>query len=1702
MAFLHSVLKDVHAKQPYSVGKKQLKDNVVDQLGRYLCSGHEGFKSVIGQVAAGVRGYNREVERSNTAVKTIVTGMQRNMESLQTQVSGILKDHSDAGDFEKVRKAETSIHDRLTDCLSRADTFEKEMYNAQNKVLDLNSNLRNNIFIVKNNILRERDSLSRLAKKQQNDLNSMADTIREALEFLRICVKDQIKTEIKKFVEELIRLVKDIKSLLVKIRDTLEEYEYNLKSWMKEATKVLEGTIRDTELIINMANGGKDSWKKRVEDAVKELERKTNELTYYVDAQVKPGLKGLVTEALTAVKTMDDELKQDLFGVREAIKSKVDAITERIGALYKVIDPQGNGVSDDQKKKIEKIFQHIKGRFNEISGSGVRSPNGLNQIVQAVQGYVGEYSRNFESTVKIWVDDILKLESDEPLKTSLGFYLNQDAHFKTGFQKKGLNIIRDTVKEKIVEHVKSLLGQPPLTDDKVDLKLTSIQSCLNAFAQKLQSDISGNASTIVQLVENVIRDTQSSSRLTYDKSDLTQSVEMALATLASTARQAGEQVKTLAQKCKLVNINSALSAAKELFGKVENAVGQNHGSPKPGQPGTAQAVDLAIKAVSDTLDAQLPEDKPNKVSIKNTTDRTVFEHYKQQVDQASLTAATTNIYKLDGALPAAIKEIGAEASSITVEEITRDVSNLSSAITNNVNSLTKSISETANDGVRATLKLLRDANIGHSLTMLKGKFQDLRKKYVNMVIQDADSFITSDVPRLERECISTITNYVDSKINDAKNKLTHQARKHYVTSIRKMLQAFSSKIRSQLFDLPAQIEEDLRVGFKGFMKTLEGKVEDIDGTPTGKNINKLKSLTENSVPHLSIALHSFFTTVRNYVDQEIKRVHQQEYEKKNPPTPNTPEPYAARLDKVYTTFSILLTHITDTNRYDHLVPGMLDAVESAITALTPKDFANPNTAILDGVRKGLGVFVAEMKKVYISKYDSQVPTDVWVIHEMTSTTKGVETQDKFTEEGRKAAKVLLTITSTLYEQLHFLYYHCSTTFSAFSIDGTKYKNDALQTHFEKLGYDIPNLINKNNTGDHVAKKLREAFFYTFDFKTYPDKHSHPYFEIYLQAIRLSQGPLSLLYWSLADYFKACHFKISVSKIYPCSIKDMSAWICGLPYTLVFTQINGHCKKQLNVQNKSTGKFPNKDDPVIGQALRYNLSHSLYATCQITYNFLTTIQGHGRGFDQADYPYACNFCDNSRNFYYPQSVTELLDMLKDICTRLLSALNLLRTRCKYDASLANGWADCSYGQGIPGYQWNCNKPTGQSNSKPRCQPNDQPNCQPKSPLQAHLTDQLPGWLPHKLESVGCSAKCYTCPKASRGQQCITPMGFWDLTSAGSKEGLGKEIYDVLSDMCGNADSPLCSLLRCLIAMLPSPPRSLGDMFAFYCNGMQRWNGTSYDQDQKQIDQIDKCVRMSFPFSEDFHNNFQAEQLTVPLRTLHYSSSDHSGAESDAITHSDLSSITVRSKCRNAGTCGPYIQPLCFHAQHSYAQKHAGLFISWYIHLAWQLWDLLKELFDAFKGIECKAHGCSKCACKSGKHGDKDACKCNSVAQCGGVLPTLYKYGFTFGNAKSLHNTKRCDNFCAQLRKVIESNYFSTIFTAIDDFIFAIRAPFTWTLVALWSLSLLYLLHIAVVRLDVLRIRSHLKSPASHRIAAQSLLAAARVRALANVKYFSP
>ncbi|GBE61774.1 Extracellular matrix-binding ebh [Babesia ovata] len=119
-----------------------------------------------------------------------------------------------------------------------------------------------------------------------------------------------------------------------------------------------------------------------------------------------------------------------------------------------------------------------------------------------------------------------------------------------------------------------------------------------------------------------------------------------------------------------------------------------------------------------------------------------------------------------------------------------------------------------------------------------------------------------------------------------------------------------------------------------------------------------------------------------------------------------------------------------------------------------------------------------------------------------------------------------------------------------------------------------------------------------------------------------------------------------------------------------------------------------------------------------------------------------------------------------------------------------------------------------------------------------------------------------------------------------------------------------------------------------------------------------------------------------------------------------------------------------ANHTYPQKHAQPCLTWVVHPAWQFGHLLDSLLDALNNIDYTAYGCATCLCSPGKHGDKGACQCLSLVECGEPLPTLYRYGFTYRNAHVLVAGSR------RMLSLYKDDYFD------DDFHSLLHPSFHW------------------------------------------------------------
>ncbi|CDR71453.1 hypothetical protein, conserved [Babesia bigemina] len=577
---------------------------------------------------------------------------------------------------------------------------------------------------------------------------------------------------------------------------------------------------------------------------------------------------------------------------------------------------------------------------------------------------------------------------------------------------------------------------------------------------------------------------------------------------------------------------------------------------------------------------------------------------------------------------------------------------------------------------------------------------------------------------------------------------------------------------------------------------------------------------------------------------------------------------------------------------------------------------------------------------------------------------------------------------------------------------------------------------------------------------------------------------------------------------PSSVYEMLLWLSGFPYNPVYQPLsfNGFSelfeKEENNAANSEGDEILLETDdadslPAYPENITVGgISGILTEVCHQAHDVLTSILGHGH----ADGIYAVDFNTNSQGFSYPSRYGQCIDMLVDILHRLYQQLYFVYCQCCND-EICSGWRGCLYGNAIGGSDWKCNSKQcadQKCNQKVNQTCELHPKCGVKSPLQSYLEDGLPGFLPHPFKKPGCKLECTV--SNHRGIPCKTPMGFTDISTMASHTQIGEHLRKVLAEFCGKQGSPLTKLCGYFNCLLQTPPQTLGDMFAFYYNFTNRWSMGNSEHREAAFNTAVNNANFGVNYEE--------------LKVYYIFSFSHSEAWTG---HSAGSLGSLVCLSREAVVCGPYLRPISNAIYETFSSKHADKYLSWIVYLTATFYDLLKKLYDECNS-KCGAResNCHEKACIKGcptttiqdppRYHHRD---CKSIVKCNSTLPTLAKYGFVFGDPERLSGSERpqtkrtCRDFCDVFAEAFEKDsHLVQFFKAIDNFIFTIRAPFLWVTVALWSLSLFYLICVMVGRLDVLHIKSHLRVPSSHKITAQSLLAAAQVGRLAKISYLQP
>ncbi|GBE62865.1 hypothetical protein, conserved [Babesia ovata] len=1001
-----------------------------------------------------------------------------------------------------------------------------------------------------------------------------------------------------------------------------------------------------------------------------------------------------------------------------------------------------------------------------------------------------------------------------------------------------------------------------------------------------------------------------------------------------------------------------------------------------------------------------------------------------------------------------------------------------------------------------------------SLDELTGIKENLRKLQIRLErgpIKACKEFIDREADKFGRECIAFLTAFVNGQVDTAIEDLTAFARQQCASNIKELLKLFAHKVEEELNPLPPLINGDLQIGYKGFVYNMEGE--------KGVNINRLKDVKSRELQALSSAFQNFFAPLDEHLREEIERVKKQSDDEKNPSLPKSEEPYAAEWDAVHSDVNALLNYLCVTQGFDHRLTELLRNLTDALSELKPESFARPSSPLLDGLAEGLTKFVAEFTCAYVSAYSgAQFTADLLKHETLTETvrsqgTKSVTVRNvsSLTPYGAMCAKVFLTLLPTLCDAFTRLAEQCGKggKWRDLSINSSS----ELGTFLQRSGYKVS--TSPFDQDGELRDECNGRDVYVLVTQNIKETHDNEHLKKCLSlthACNLLQL-LKCLCTHLTEYYRTCHLKVHPSPRPPCSVYEMLTWCCGLPHNAVYLGLNSEALPSLFEADEQDSA--DSDVPLMNLgslALKAHTQHitvagltdALTEVCHKAHSVLTTLLGHGH----AGGIYACDFNTNPAGLLYPGDADALLCLLYDVLKRLHQQLYLLYRRCLYNAR-HGGWLDCWYGRGVGGSSWRCNtmqcanqicdQQCNQTHNQICNQRCDQhPKCGLKSPLQSFLEDGLVGFLPHNLSPKDTCVSCSGCDTKSPGLPCKTPMGLSNITRLASRASTGRHIMDVLGAFCGGASSPLTRLCDFLNCLFTRPPRTPDDLFAFYYNFLRDWT-QNVDHRKAAFEGAvgDAC--------------FWQRGVTLDVSTI-FRTKDHGSVTNMPHLTGDLFSLVeCNGNQRSAPPhpCGPYLKPLGHDVRATFSKAHAHLYLSWIVYLTETFYDLLKQLLRdcertcADATSNCHARSCdNQCTAKrlpmapDSEHLDS----CPSIVDCDSTTPTLFRYGFVHRDVHSLagstsgHPAKRtCQDLCTALQVAVKqmNPLHRLAHDTIPEYLYRIRAPFLYTITALWSIATLYIAHTMLYRMDVLRIRSHLLTTrASHLIDVKALLAGSR------------
>ncbi|CDR71630.1 hypothetical protein, conserved [Babesia bigemina] len=1307
MGFLSGVLSNI---QNHLGQHKTQINEAIEALKTNKHAGKKGFSVAIGSVVAGVRGYNDGVRDSNNRVMNPIKILQEDVKHLNNQVSELDENNSDAGEIVKTVDRAEMLAKQFFDA---GQAFCNKLNDNNKHILDLNSNCRDRVNVALNNVSYEGKRLYKLAEKERGDLKSMEEEIKSVHEFLKAEITKEFTEQVTDLVYQLNTKVTIIRVKIEGIGIILQNRIKDILQWIKDANATIQAAkYRLQNILDDVKWDEKGQRRKDVENAAKELRDKASELHKAGESARKDAV-AQVKKALEEVASMNEDLKKDLGEVKLQINKKLGEVKTAIGKLNEVIRT-GTAGTGDKNRKFADVFKHVKSELYKIRGSTLGSfgLEGIKKLI--VDDYSKRFKKTFESTVQGWIK--LILDNNSGVKGWVGKWIKEKSgsigYFKEGYITKGKEEFSNSHTGKIAEAIRPALGisleNATIQSGKkeTDGNLVAVYDCIKKFEQTLSSKIdeegltSGDTSelvkSIVKAIETEVR-SPTPSKFDYDYS-LERAVKTALAALQATAQQVAEELKLLighesSRKMSKMgdNLDSAVSVAKKLFHNIEASVGEAF------TVDYVTNIDQAIDGVAITLGGKLPYKGSvvlaNGAAKVNVNDN-AFPHYTKHVSQSIVSPLTGNPDNSEGALPLEIGKIGAKVREAltSIDSINNYAESQLHLIIHHVEQLCGAVRESGeqaqhylNDFINNSINGTND----NELIGIKMKMEGLIRTDVAQTIEATKNFQTES-EAFRDVIMKHLEQFVNIQVDNSTRLLTTAARRNYVTSIKSLLTAFADKVSQELAGLPAEIDRDLQIGFKGFMRVMGGNkyVSKSTNTYTFEDSNRselfnvisefAQSLTSpltgadhlQKFKKLSTEFNAYFANIHRYIKQQITP--------ESPPQPPTEDPNVKLLDAVNTNFDDLLNHLKNDSKpprtylFDNTYTNLLSRLSSSLTALSPSAFANPrHPELLDAVRAGLRGFVEQMERVYVNGYEGD--PSIHFAWDGTFTSK-------LSDHGKNCCKVFLTVLEILSHDLEELMTKSSKQWMRKQIN--TYQDDTFGRWFERQGYKVNTVKGKQHgelqdketmMGSKICDEILSQRIKNFT----KDSLQTPWIKELLDLKKATKGNthpptvldiLQYLSYHLHHYYEVCHLGTSGSKKQPSSIYEMLIWFAGLPNNSVhreltfnyFSTLFDEADEQASDENKKAviavvngdAEAGVQTEPSISvvsdvslPAYPHNitpgsLTAALTDVCAQSHSVLTAIQGHGH----AGGVYAVDFNTNEFKFSYPSDPAKCFDVL--------------------------------------------------------------------------------------------------------------------------------------------------------------------------------------------------------------------------------------------------------------------------------------------------------------------------------------------------------------------------------------------------------------------------------------------------------------------------